>query len=138
MNRDLYDKATRAAKLAKTHLRRAEDLMYACRNDGTPVPSWYGDALEQALGTAEAIIEHGMPDEHFVPRDVADFFGLGGARNFNPSDQTLERVRKIEGALASRRAKGKKQGLIAKLANTEGRTPEEAEAFRRKAEELAG
>jgi hypothetical protein len=131
----LYEKASRAAKLACTYMRKTRNLGYVSRHEGVPLPTWYWDVLEQALDTAEELTAM-LPDEYFADSVSADYLGLGGGGMFNLSDEPYERAKTVLASIEARRKHVKRKGKIALLANTSGRTPEEAAAFQRKAEEL--
>ena len=100
----------------------------------------YQDLLEQALDLATAIIEQ-LPDSYFRDEEAEDYFGLKdklglGSLHYNLSDDRQKQVVKLTEALDRRRERGKVLRQIMAMENESGRTPEEAEMFRRKAAEL--
>lgn len=132
---EAYEKRERALKFAITYLRKATMMLHP-RDYWQRVSSAYWTLLDEALDTACEIVKE-LPDEFFVTEEVESVFGLPGGK-LNLSDGPLEKVEKLVALLERRRSEGKKQRRIALLSNVEGRTPEEAEAFRAKAAELAG
>lgn len=133
----MYERLDRNAKLARTYMRKAEDMMYAAEHVGAPVPTTYWDLLDQALDLAAALLESkaALPESYFTEEQTEDLFGLGVSK-INLSDSVVERVVKVQAALNERRSEGKLARRIAALENVEGRTPVEAEAFLAKARKL--
>ena len=136
-------KLERPVKLARTYIRQARDLLHdkAWGDKGKPLPTLYWDLLGESLELAETIIEY-LPDDFFVSGEVEDFFGLRAAMGdlalgkYNSSDDPLEAARKVVAAIEKRRERGDGLLLIMALENVNGRTPEEAEQFLKKAAEL--
>lgn len=133
----MYERLDRNAKLARTYMRKVENLMYAAEHAEVPIPTTYWDLLDQALDLACALLESkvALPESYFVDTQSEDFFDLGITK-INLSDSVVERVVNVEAALRERRSAGQLARRIALLENVEGRTPAEAEAFLAKAREL--
>lgn len=132
-----YDWVVRQAKLAKTYLLKVEQTL-----DTKDLNTYHWDLLDQALSTATDIVEK-LPDEFFVSEKIQDHFGLLSALGtpddydkFNSSDAPLEAAEKLVALLKERRAKVDVLRKIRQMENTTGRTPAEAEAFRRSAAAL--
>jgi hypothetical protein len=112
-----------------------KSLLYFMRYD-------YEKLLDETLETAYEILE-ALPDDFFADDAVEDIFGLGaslgvniGGMKYNSSDDVCEAAQKIVTLLERRRGDAKKARRIALLENTDGRTTEEAAAYRAKAAEL--
>lgn len=133
------DRADRAAKLARTYLRKVGHALSALRSGDIQVGSSFWDLLGQSIETATEIVEQ-LPDEFFAETPLSDFFGIGIGRDVpsthNLSSEHLEAAKSLVALIEGRQARGKAERLVAQMEDPSGRTPEEAESFRRSAAAL--
>jgi tetratricopeptide (TPR) repeat protein len=104
-----------------------------------PMGTAYWSLLDAAIETATEIVEE-LPDDFFESYEVQDYFGL--AETFGPlgktsqADEPFEKAQKLLAAFEGRLKRGELLRRIQALETTNGRTDEEAEMYRAKAQEL--
>lgn len=145
----VYLERERRIKLVTRHLKAAIDLLHTVDPDeppprtllDVPVSTSYQDLLDLMLRAARDIIEV-LPDSYFESSKVEDVLGLRAilgeflSDKFNASDTPLEDAEKIVAMIVARRGRADVLRRAELLENVDGRTPEEAEAYRAKAVEL--
>lgn len=141
----LRDKVELAVKMATTYLRKASGALYWTTADRAtkvrPIPSDYWALLDQALDTAADIID-ALPEDFFEDRPLGDPLGINEELGFssdelfNMSDGPLERAEKVIAAIRARRERTVALRRILALERTDGRTEDEAAAYRAKAADL--
>jgi hypothetical protein len=121
----VQEKIERDVKRALAYLHNCQTWLW---HEGLVSTRWrwfdYGRLLEQAIDTAATIVEH-LPDSYFETDD-----------DYNESDDWLAEALKLVAAIEARREADRKRRRIEALENVTGRTPEEAELYRAKADEL--
>lgn len=121
------EKAERSAKLASTYLRKTTAYLRA----GAEIFDVYEERLfSDVLDAALALVE-ALPDDPFIDYGVEN-----GVPQWNQYQSWRDEIEGLAAALERRCSSIGRDTLIAKLENVEGRTPEEAAAFRAKAAEL--
>lgn len=126
------NKRDRAVKLAGTYLRKACGWLQWDKD--LPVTGDYWSLLDASLEAAEEILE-ALPEDFFATQPGESFFGLA-AEPYNMSDEPYAQAARIVALIERRREKGRRLRRIELLEAVEGRTPEEAAAYRQKAVEL--
>lgn len=107
-------------------------------------PTDYWALLDQAIQTATDVVE-ALPADFFESTFTPDYFGMRAVfgelwshDKSSLSDQPYEAAQKLVAAFEERRKGAQRAALIARLEDTNGRTPEEAALYREKAAQLRG